>query len=121
MYPYLFSPIRINRLEIKNRIAYPALGLAYSHDRRLNERYFNYFREIARGGAGVVTVGPVGVDVLGAGFLVGFGCRSSGCCTSGHAIMRLSNLQWPSLVATCCFMVGGFVMANLILPFILKL
>ncbi|MFZ1987018.1 MAG: hypothetical protein WAU91_21580, partial [Desulfatitalea sp.] len=70
MYPYLFSPIRINRLEIKNRIAYPALGLAYSHDRQLNERYFNYFREIARGGAGIVTVGPVGVDVLGAGFLV---------------------------------------------------
>jgi 2,4-dienoyl-CoA reductase (NADPH2) len=70
MYPYLFSPIRINRLEIKNRIAYPALGLAYSHDRRLNDRYFHYFREIARGGAGIVTVGPVGVDVLGAGFLV---------------------------------------------------
>jgi 2,4-dienoyl-CoA reductase-like NADH-dependent reductase (Old Yellow Enzyme family) len=25
MYRYLFSPIRINQLEIKNRIAYPAL------------------------------------------------------------------------------------------------
>lgn len=70
MYPYLFSPIRINQLEIKNRIAYPALGLGFSHDRRLNDRYLNYFREIARGGAGIVTVGPVGVDVLGAGFLV---------------------------------------------------
>jgi hypothetical protein len=30
-------------------------------------------------------------------------------------------LQWPSLVATCCFMAGGFIMANLILPFLLKL
>jgi uncharacterized membrane protein YedE/YeeE len=55
------------------------------------------------------------------GFMVGFGTRYAGGCTSGHAIMGLSTLQWPSLVATCCFMVGGFIMANLILPFILKL
>ncbi len=55
------------------------------------------------------------------GFLVGFGTRYAGGCTSGHAIMGLSNLQWPSLVATICFMVGGFIMANLILPFILSL
>lgn len=55
------------------------------------------------------------------GFLVGFGTRYAGGCTSGHAIMGLSNLQWPSLVATVCFMIGGFIMANLILPFILTL
>ncbi|HMC98036.1 MAG TPA: YeeE/YedE thiosulfate transporter family protein, partial [Flavobacteriales bacterium] len=36
------------------------------------------------------------------GFLVGFGTRYAGGCTSGHSIMGLSNLQWPSLVATCC-------------------
>lgn len=55
------------------------------------------------------------------GFIVGFGTRYAGGCTSGHAIMGISTLQWPSLVATCCFMIGGFIMANLILPFILKL
>lgn len=59
--------------------------------------------------------------MVGGGFLVGFGTRYAGGCTSGHAIMGLSNLQWPSLVATICFMVGGFVMANLVLPFILSL
>ena len=58
--------------------------------------------------------------VLG-GFLVGFGTRYAGGCTSGHSITGLSNLQWPSLVATICFMAGGFIMANLILPYILKL
>lgn len=58
--------------------------------------------------------------VLG-GFLVGFGTRWAGGCTSGHSIMGLSNLQWPSLVATCCFMAGGFAMTHLILPYILKL
>lgn len=55
------------------------------------------------------------------GFLVGFGTRWAGGCTSGHAIMGLSNLQWPSLVATCCFMVGGFTMTHLLLPHIMKL
>lgn len=58
--------------------------------------------------------------ILG-GFLVGFGTRYAGGCTSGHSIMGLSNLQWPSLIATCCFMAGGFIMANLILPIILKI
>lgn len=55
------------------------------------------------------------------GFLVGFGTRYAGGCTSGHAIMGLSNLQWPSLVATVCFMIGGFLMANFVLPIILSL
>jgi uncharacterized protein len=55
------------------------------------------------------------------GFLVGFGTRYAGGCTSGHSIMGLSNLQWPSLVATVCFMIGGIVMANFILPAILRL
>ncbi|MGD9058111.1 MAG: FAD-dependent oxidoreductase [Desulfobacterales bacterium] len=67
MYPCLFSPIRINTLEIKNRIAYPSLGLLYSTDGKLNDRYYNYFAERAKGGAGLVTVGPVGVDYVGSG------------------------------------------------------
>lgn len=54
------------------------------------------------------------------GFLVGFGTRYAGGCTSGHSIMGLSNLQWPSLVATVCFMAGGFFMANVVLPVILR-
>lgn len=61
------------------------------------------------------------VMMVAGGFLVGFGTRYAGGCTSGHSIMGLSNLQWPSLVATCCFMAGGFLMANVILPYILRL
>lgn len=61
------------------------------------------------------------VMIVFGGFLVGFGTRYAGGCTSGHAIMGLSNLQWPSLVATCCFMIGGILMANFILPYILNL
>ena len=59
--------------------------------------------------------------MVGGGFLVGFGTRYAGGCTSGHAIMGLSNLQLPSLIATISFMVGGFLMANWVLPIILSL
>jgi len=55
------------------------------------------------------------------GFLVGFGTRYAGGCTSGHSIMGISSLQWPSLVATLCFMAGGFFMTWVILPYLLKL
>jgi uncharacterized membrane protein YedE/YeeE len=58
--------------------------------------------------------------VLG-GFLVGFGTRWAGGCTSGHAIMGLSSLQWPSLVATIMFMAGGIIMTWFILPHLLTL
>ncbi|MEX6690256.1 YeeE/YedE thiosulfate transporter family protein [Danxiaibacter flavus] len=66
------------------------------------------------------TVKGILLMVVG-GFFVGFGTRYAGGCTSGHAIMGLSTLQWPSLIATICFMAGGFIMANLILPVILRL
>jgi uncharacterized membrane protein YedE/YeeE len=55
------------------------------------------------------------------GFMVGFGTRYAGGCTSGHAIMGLSSLQWPSLVATVSFMIGGILMTWFILPHLLAL
>lgn len=55
------------------------------------------------------------------GFMVGFGTRYAGGCTSGHAIMGIANLQWPSVVATVSFMIGGVITANYILPLILSL
>lgn len=41
------------------------------------------------------------------GVLVGFGVRYANGCTSGHTIMGLSLLNWPSLVATIAFFAGG--------------
>lgn len=61
------------------------------------------------------------ITIVVGGFLVGFGTRYAGGCTSGHSIMGISNLQVPSIIATFCFMIGGIVMANVILPFILNL
>lgn len=55
------------------------------------------------------------------GFLVGFGTRYAGGCTSGHAIMGISSLQWPSLVATIFFMIGGFLMTHVLMEPLMKL
>lgn len=55
------------------------------------------------------------------GFLVGFGARYAGGCTSGHTIMGISNLQWTSVVATCCFMAGGFLMVHVLFPLLMSL
>ncbi len=61
------------------------------------------------------------IFIMLGGFLVGFGTRYANGCTSGHAIMGLSNLQFSSLVATICFMAGGFLVANLLVPIFLSL
>lgn len=53
------------------------------------------------------------------GFLVGFGARYAGGCTSGHAISGLSNLQLPSLIVVIGFFIGGLIMTFFILPYLL--
>ncbi len=56
--------------------------------------------------------------LIGAGFLVGFGTRYAGGCTSGHAITGLSHLQFPSLIAVAGFFIGGLLMTHLLIPLI---
>lgn len=73
---------------------------------------FNFENVLSLKGFLVIIVG---------GFLVGFGTRYAGGCTSGHSIFGLSTFQLPSLIATVCFMLGGMLMANFILPYILTL
>lgn len=52
------------------------------------------------------------------GFLVGFGSRYAGGCTSGHAISGISDLQIPSMIAVVGFFIGGLVMTWFIFPLI---
>ncbi|MCF6167727.1 YeeE/YedE thiosulfate transporter family protein [Lutibacter sp.] len=53
-----------------------------------------------------------------AGIMVGFGSRWAGGCTSGHAIVGLSNLELPSLISVIGFFIGGLTMTWFILPLI---
>lgn len=63
---------------------------------------------------------PVGlVLIVVGGFLVGFGARWAGGCTSGHAISGLADLQLPSLVAVVAFFVGGLLVTFVVLPLLL--
>ena len=57
--------------------------------------------------------------ILGGGFLVGFGSRYAGGCTSGHAISGLADLQFPSLVAVLGFFAGGLIATYFLLPLLL--
>jgi len=62
---------------------------------------------------------PVGfIALVVGGFLVGFGSRYAGGCTSGHGISGLADLQFPSLVAVMGFFVGGLLVTHFILPFV---
>ena len=56
--------------------------------------------------------------IVGGGFLVGFGARYAGGCTSGHAISGLSAFQLPSLIAVIGFFIGGLLMTYFIFPLI---
>ncbi len=53
------------------------------------------------------------------GFLVGFGSRYAGGCTSGHAISGLADLQLPSLIAVIGFFAGGLIATFFLIPIIL--
>ncbi len=65
--------------------------------------------------SGLATL-PGMLMILGGGFLVGFGARYAGGCTSGHAISGLAGLQVPSLVAVIGFFAGGLFVTHIILP-----
>lgn len=68
--------------------------------------------------SGLTTL-PGLVMIAAGGFLVGFGARYAGGCTSGHAISGLADLQLPSLVAVIGFFVGGLIVTHLLLPILL--
>jgi len=66
----------------------------------------------------LTTLPGIVVLVLG-GFLVGFGARYAGGCTSGHAITGLATLQVPSLIAVVGFFIGGLFTTYVVLPLLL--
>src|SRR5699024_10760204 len=53
------------------------------------------------------------------GFLVGFGARYAGGCTSGHAISGLADLQLASVLAVIGFFIGGLIITHWVYPILL--
>lgn len=58
----LFQPIRINRLEIPNRIVMPAMHLNMARHFQVTDRLVDFYAERARGGPGLICVGYATVD-----------------------------------------------------------
>lgn len=58
----LFQPIKINKLEIKNRIYVPAMHLAMAVDFQVTDQLVDFYAERAKGGAGIIVVGNATVD-----------------------------------------------------------
>src|SRR6056297_2659264 len=58
----LFQPISINNLQIKNRIYLPAMHMGMADNFHVTEQLKAFYRERARGGAGMITVGYATVD-----------------------------------------------------------
>lgn len=63
----LFEPIRIGRLEIKNRIAMPAMHMNMARNFEVTDALLDFYAERARGGAGLIAVGYATVDLLSGG------------------------------------------------------
>ncbi|MHA1278684.1 MAG: oxidoreductase [Candidatus Helarchaeota archaeon] len=76
----LFTPIKINKLEIKNRILMPAMHMNYtgSHG-EITDKFIAFYEERARGGCGLIIVG-------GANFT-----KTSGCMPNMINLMDESN------------------------------
>lgn len=100
------SPINLNPQTVRDL---NILGFENVGSSLLPEEIYNWENVFTLKGMSILIV---------AGFLVGFGTRYAGGCTSGHAITGLSNLQLPSLIAVIGFFIGGIVMTYFLIPLI---
>lgn len=60
----LFEPIKINALDVKNRIYMPAVHLGMAQEFEVTDQIVEFYKERARGGAGMITAGFATVDEL---------------------------------------------------------
>ncbi|MGD9318827.1 MAG: FAD-dependent oxidoreductase [Desulfobacteraceae bacterium] len=70
-FPHLFSPIKINSVELKNRVVLTAMHLGYTPEGRVTERLTDFYTVRARGGVGLIIVGGCRIDeYAGAGSML---------------------------------------------------
>lgn len=107
----LFANPEATAVSDQTRAYFTTFGITDTYG-LMPEEVFNWHTLITLKGFLLMVVG---------GFLVGFGTRYARGCTSGHGILGLSSLQWPSLVATASFFFGGILFSYFVLPYILSL
>ena len=63
----IFKPIKINDLEVKNRIYMPAMHLGMASEGHITDKLVDFYAERARGGAGIISVGFATVNEFAGG------------------------------------------------------
>jgi 2,4-dienoyl-CoA reductase (NADPH2) len=64
-YPFLFSPIQINSMHLKNRIVMTAMHLGYTPQGEVTDQLVEFYAERSRGGVGLIIVGGCPIDEYG--------------------------------------------------------
>ncbi|MFH1930493.1 MAG: FAD-dependent oxidoreductase [Pseudomonadota bacterium] len=64
-FPYLFSSIKINTMELKNRIVMTAMHLGYTPVGEVTDRLIDFYALRAKGGVGLIIVGGCPIDEFG--------------------------------------------------------
>jgi 2,4-dienoyl-CoA reductase (NADPH2) len=64
-FPNLFAPIKINELELSNRIVMTAMHLGYTPEGEVTDRLIHFYVERAKGGTGLIVVGGCPIDEYG--------------------------------------------------------
>lgn len=109
--------IAINFLSTDTTVAINKVSVEALKELGINDGGKQYMPSLLFGAEAFSSLKTLGLLLIG-GFLVGFGARYAGGCTSGHAISGLSNLQLPSLIAVVGFFAGGLLMVHFIFPLI---
>jgi 2,4-dienoyl-CoA reductase-like NADH-dependent reductase (Old Yellow Enzyme family) len=102
-YPHLFSPFRLGRLELPNRMVVPGLTTGFgARGGDITERLCRYLRARARGGFGLIVTENLAVDLAGRSLQT--------------IIMAESDARMPGLVrlAQAVHDEGGLVMGQLV-------
>jgi 2,4-dienoyl-CoA reductase (NADPH2) len=64
-FPHLFSPIRINKTELANRIAMTAMHLGYTPEGEVTDQLLDFYAPRSQGGVGLIIVGGCPIDEFG--------------------------------------------------------
>jgi 2,4-dienoyl-CoA reductase-like NADH-dependent reductase (Old Yellow Enzyme family) len=89
----LFSPIKINSLELRNRIIMPCLDTTFAGDGGVvTDIQTEYFLRRARGGAALILVGPASFESLGIGYRTDIRLDRDDVITSLTALVRKIHL-----------------------------
>jgi 2,4-dienoyl-CoA reductase-like NADH-dependent reductase (Old Yellow Enzyme family)/thioredoxin reductase len=76
-YKHIFTPVKIGRILVKNRIEFPPVGPLLANNGLVSRELIEWGRQFARGGAGIVTLGdsavilPRGVSPAGSALNLG--------------------------------------------------